>query len=79
MAEYKNSGLDRKSLAEIKSKRLEEALSAYTPEQTKETVSKLLEAYTDDGKNYFGAGARDTTLYFADDEYIREIEKEYLF
>ncbi len=76
MAEYKNSGLDRKSLAEIKSKRLEEALSAYTPEQTKETVSKLLEAYTDDGKNYFGAGARDTTLYFADDEYIREIEKE---
>lgn len=76
MAEYKNGGLDRKTLAEKKSKRLEEALSAYTSEQTKETVSKLLEAYTDDGKNYFGAGTRDTTLYFADDEYIREIEKE---
>ena len=42
MAEYKNSGLDRKSLAEIKSKRLEEALSAYTPEQTKETVKIIL-------------------------------------
>lgn len=76
MAEYNNGGLDSKSLAERKSKRLEEALSAYTHEQTKETVSKLLEAYVDDGKNYFGAGTRDTTLYFADDEYIREIEKE---
>lgn len=77
MAQYKNSGLDSKSLAEKKSKRLEEALSAYTPEQTKQTVSKLLEEFVDDdGKNYFGAGNRDTTLYFADDEYIREIEKE---
>lgn len=77
MAQYKNSGLDGKALAEKKSKRLEEALSAYTPEQTKQTVSKLLEDYVDEsGKNYFGAGTRDTTLYFADDEYIREIEKE---
>ncbi len=77
MAQYKNSGLDSKSLAEKKSKRLEEALSAYTPEQTKQTVSKLLEDYVDEsGKNYFGAGNRDTTLYFADDDYIREIEKE---
>lgn len=77
MAQYKNSGLDGKTLAERKSKRLEEALSAYTPEQTKQTVSKLLEDFVDEsGKNYFGAGTRDTTLYFADDEYIREIEKE---
>lgn len=77
MAQYKNSGLDSKSLAEKKSKRLEEALSAYTPEQTKQTVSKLLEKFVDEGsKNYFGAGNRDTTLYFADDDYIREIEKE---
>lgn len=77
MAQYKNSGLDSKSLAEKKSKRLEEALSAYTAEQTKQTVSKLLEEYVDEsGKNYFGAGNRDTTLYFADDDYIREIEKE---
>ena len=77
MAEYKRGGLDSKALAERKSKRLQEALSAFTPEQTKETVSKLLEEYVDEsGKNYFGAGTRDTTLYFADDEYIREIEKE---
>lgn len=77
MAQYKNSGLDGKALAERKSKRLEEALSAYTPEQTKQTVSKLLEDFVDEsGKNYFGAGTRDTTLYFADDEYVREIEKE---
>lgn len=77
MAEYKNGGLDSKALAERKSKRLEEALSAFSPEQTKQTVSKLLEEYVDEsGKNYFGAGTRDTTLYFADDEYIREIEKE---
>ena len=77
MAEYKRGGLDSKALAERKNKRLQEALSAFTPEQTKETVSKLLEEYVDEsGKNYFGAGTRDTTLYFADDEYIREIEKE---
>ncbi|MDO5388448.1 MAG: hypothetical protein Q4F63_04355 [Clostridia bacterium] len=77
MAEYKSGSLDSKTLAEKKSKRLEEALSAFTPEQTKETVSKLLEEYVDEsGKNYFGAGTRDTTLYFADDEYIKEIEKE---
>lgn len=77
MAQYKSSGLDSKALAERKSKRLEEALSAYTPEQTKLTVNKLLEDFVDEsGNNYFEAGKRDTTLYFADENYIREMEKE---
>ena len=73
MAQYKSSGLDSKALAERKSKRLEEALSAYTPEQTKLTVNKLLEDFVDEsGNNYFEAGKRDTTLYFADENYIKE-------
>ena len=77
MAQYKSSGLDSKALAERKSKRLEEALSAYTPEQTKLTVNKLLEDFVDEsGNNYFEAGKRDTTLYFADENYIKEMEKE---
>lgn len=77
MAEHSNGSLDSRTLAARKNKRLEEALSAFSQENTKQTVSKLLEEFVDEsGKNYFGAGTRDTTLYFADEEYIKEIEKE---
>lgn len=64
-------------LSERKSKRLEEALSSYSPEKTKQAVGRLLEEYIDEGgKNYFGAGRRDTTLYFADDDYVNEMKKQ---
>ncbi len=77
MADEGRSGTYASTLADKKSKRLESALSSYSSDETKKAVGRLLEAYMDEGgKNYFGAGRRDTTLYFADDEYIKEIENE---
>ncbi len=77
MADEDRRGSYASTLADKKSKRLESALSSYSPDETKKAVGRLLEAYMDEGgKNYFGAGRRDTTLYFADDEYIKEIDKE---
>ncbi len=77
MADEGKRGTYASTLADRKSKRLESALSSYSSDETKKAVGRLLEAYMDEGgKNYFGAGRRDTTLYFADDEYIKEIEKE---
>lgn len=76
MAERKKKSNYSSSLPDDKSKRLESALSSYSPDETKKAVGKLLEAYIDDGgKNYFGAERRDTTLYFADDDYIKEVKK----
>ncbi len=76
MADEGKKGTYSSTLADRKSKRLESALSSYSSEETKKAVGRLLEAYMDEGgKNYFGAGRRDTTLYFADDDYIKEVDK----
>lgn len=76
MADESKKGTYSSTLADRKSKRLESALSSYSSEETKKAVGRLLEAYMDEGgKNYFGAGRRDTTLYFADDEYIKEVDQ----
>ncbi len=77
MSEHNKGNLNSKILAEKKNKRLEQALSAFSDEQAKESVNKLIEKFIDDGEeSYFNAGYVDKTLYFADDDYIEAIENE---
>lgn len=65
-----------KQLADERNRRLEDALKSYSSDKTKQAVGKLLEEYIDEnGTNYFTPGSHNATLYFADDDYIKEIEK----
>ncbi|MBQ7266269.1 MAG: hypothetical protein IJS61_09235 [Firmicutes bacterium] len=74
-----NSGTGRanrgKQLAEERNRRLEEALRSYSPDQTREAVGRLLEEYIDEsGKNYFSPDTKNPTLYFGEDDYIKEVD-----
>ena len=79
MANNNNDGVANRGrlLAQERDKKLQEALKSYSSEQTRQAVGRLLEEFIDDsGKNYYAPdNSKNTTLYFADDDYIKEVEK----
>lgn len=76
MADRRNRSAEQ-LLSDLHQERLEQALSDFNADKTRMAVGRLLEEYVDDGgQSYFDGAKKDATLYFADDDYIKEVNKE---